>query len=446
MNDLLADQLSFFSSSINDENLFQIPILDVDFEDSIFEDFQEFQEQQELSTNTKTTNEQQNKIQDQSFENLSPKSPEETELILSPNSFPLPFERDDLFSDLPIDLAEEDLIKRKRDHYQIGQNRILSTNNCDNKIVKTPKITTKTKTDSKPQRQTRTRTKAKTIQTNKKKKNNKSRINLTEKELGGDLTRLQLKLLTGEQKKKRKVLKNRVSAAKCYTKRKQKITRLDKVVFKLKKKKNSLTSKIFRAKNKRDMLLEKQSRLEMEIKKLLQPSQEFEERTNQVIGSIKDTFHTFGTIPAQGNEITESLNLPQTTIEDDEKWKKIKKKLVKNTNNRIGFAMMVVIIAITIVFGNEMLFNKSTTPAISLFSTQMESKRALQTFDFGLIGSKKDKYSSSQNIWIVEIDDTERLDHDKEEIETMPKGSQISSVYPESDQNDFQDPSKSFHN
>ncbi|KAJ6226310.1 hypothetical protein M0813_11000 [Anaeramoeba flamelloides] len=446
MNDLLADQLSFFSSSVHDENLFQTPILDVNFETLIFDDFQEFQSQQELSTNTETTNEQQNETQDQSIENFSHKSPQETELILSPNSFPLPFERDDLFSDLPFDLAEEDLNKRKREHCQIEQNSILSTNNCDNKIVKTPKITNKAKTNGKTQRQTRTRTRTKTKQTNKKKMNNKKRINLTEKELGGDLTRLQLKLLTSEQKKKRKVLKNRVSAAKCYTKRKKKITKLDKVVFKLKKKKNSLTSKIFRAKNKRDTLLEKQSRLEMEIKKLLQPSQEFEERTNQVIGSLKDTFHTFGTIPTQGNEITESMNLPQTTIDDDEKWKKIKKKLVKNTNNRTGFAMMVVIIAITIVFGNEMLFNKSTTPAISLFSTQMESKRALQTFDFGLIGSKKDKYSSTQNIWIVEIDDTERLDHDKEEIETIPKGSPISSVYSESDQNHFKDPSKNFHN
>ncbi|KAJ3427011.1 basic leucine zipper [Anaeramoeba flamelloides] len=426
MNNLMTDQINLFDTSTTEENFFPLPILDFDLVSSIFNEFEELPSEQELTKKMEIKNEQQNTSQSQAIDTFCPKSPNETELVLSPNSLPLPFETKDLLTDSPFELTDNEfdlkISNRKREHYQIEPKTTLTDS------AETTKI----------QNQNQNNNNTNGTNTNNNSNNNMI-LFLDEEELGGDLTRSQIKLLTQEQKKRRKVLKNRISAAKCYTKMKQKIVNLDITVESLIKSKESLSNKIINAKNERLMLMLKQSRLEKEIKKLLETGQEINELKDQVIGSLCDTFQNFGTIPLQENEITELLTLPETAIED-EKWKKPKKKLVKNSNNRTGFAMMVVIIAITMVFGNEMIFNKSTkTQTIPVFSNEAETKRALQTFDFGKYSSKKDKYFSTQNIWIEEIDDTEYNEHQKDDTENISTHPTTSSTVPELDHNDLKD-------
>ncbi|KAJ3445190.1 basic leucine-zipper 70-related [Anaeramoeba flamelloides] len=427
MNNLLTDQINLFSASTIEENLFQLPVLDLDFDldSSIFNEFEELPSQQELTKSLEITDEQPNENGFHTIDNFSPKSPNETELVFSPNSFPYPFETDEFFTEHPFEITENDgNIKtndRKREHSQVEQ-KIAHTTNIPTLKTEITKIDNRNLNNS--------------ITYNS---NNNKTLFLGEEELAGTLTRSQIKLLTEEQKKKRKVLKNRISASKCYTKMKQKIVTLDKTVENLKKSKGELSDKIINAKNERVILLAKQSRLEKEIKKLLQTGQEISERKNQVIGSLRDNLYHFGTIPSQENETTEPLTLPETIIEDV-KWKNFKRKLVNNSNNRTGFAMMVVIIAITIVFGNEMIFNKSsTTQTIPLFSNEVESKRGLQTLNFGKYSPKKDKYLGNQNIWIEEIDDTELDEHTEDQIETIPNYFTLSNSDPELAHNGLQD-------
>ncbi|KAJ6248243.1 basic leucine zipper 4 [Anaeramoeba flamelloides] len=427
MNNLMTDQINLFETSITEENFFPLPILDFDLVSSIFNELEDLPSEQEQTKKREIKNEQQNTNQSQTIDNFCPKSPNETELILSPNSLPLPFETKDLLTGSLFEITDNEfdlmINNRKREHCQIEPKTTLAYG------IEITKIQNHNKNECNPQT---TNTKETNINLN----NNKNTILfLDEEELGGDLTRSQIKLLTQEQKKRRKVLQNRISAAKCYTKMKQKIVNLDITVDNLLKSKESLSNKIINAKNERLVLMLKQSRLEKEIKKLLETGQEINELKDQVIGSLCDTFQNYGTIPSQEIETTEQLTLPETVIEY-EKWTKPKKKLVKNPNNRTGFAMMVVLIAITMVFSHELIFNKSTkTQTIQQFSNEAETKRQLQTFEFGKYSSKKDKYSSTRDIWIEEIDDTEYDKNRGDTTETISVHLTLSSPYSDLDHN-----------
>ncbi|KAJ6227599.1 x-box binding protein [Anaeramoeba flamelloides] len=344
------------------------------------------------------------------------------ETTLSP--IPLPFESGSSPTKMDqydlIDLPKEiSCVKRKRQRNLAFQEDQRETKNMvsNKKEIKTEK-NTQTK---KPRTKTIIKKKRKTTKKYTKKKPNQSNGNksiviedLTEEQLTGQLSIEVLRKLSEEQKEVRKRLKNRLSAQTSINKIHNQIKDLNKTVKTLSSNKQSILSKLDRSKKERKRLLKRELRLKKQLMKIKKKQNPEQKVTKRVIGSIKNTIHSLGTIPEKKDQPTIEMGLPETGF-IDEQWTNIKNTLVKNTNNRTGFVMMMVILAITLVFGNEMMFGSSKSTSIPFFSNDADVTRSLKGNEHHKQISR-DKFSDTGLFSIEEISEQET--DDVEEIET----------------------------
>ncbi|KAJ3432653.1 basic leucine zipper 43-related [Anaeramoeba flamelloides] len=346
-----------------------------------------------------------------------------TETPLSP--IPLPFESGSSPTEMDqydlIDLPKEiSSVKRKRQRGFAFQEDQRETNNLvsNKKEIKTENNTqikkprTKTIIKKKKKKTTKKITKKKPSQENV----NKNIVieDLAEEQLAGKLSIEVIRKLSEEQKEVRKRLKNRLSAQTSINKIQNQIKDLDKTVKTLSSNKKSILSKLNRSKKERRRLLKRELRLKKQLTKIKQNQNPEQKVTKRVIGSIKNTIHSLGSIPEKKDQPTIEMGLPETGF-IDEQWANIKNTLVKNTNNRTGFVMMMVILAITLVFGNEMMFGSSKSISIPFFSNDADVSRNLKSDAYDKQMSK-DKFAGSELFSIEEISEQET--DDAEEIET----------------------------
>ncbi|KAJ6248365.1 basic leucine-zipper 70-related [Anaeramoeba flamelloides] len=450
MNDFVGDQFSFISA-LTEENIVPFSKLPTNFfvdfgtsSSSKIKKFENFSEIKEENQRTKTGND--------TFENMFHSQPNEPEILFSPDSIPFSLSPEIIFNDPQLSTDQQFSCNRKRDHSKIEQPKDLvpqknqltnlslikikkeTDSNLKIQLIPTLDISPKTNINTNTITNTNTNNSNNINTTSISKMNlnnysNKDKLSVDEIVLVGDFTRSQLKYLTKKQKKKRKILKNRISAAKCYTKIKQKITNLDQKVSNLKETKKFLSNKIDLAKNERKMLLSRQDELKNEIKQLLKSGNEIGERTGLVIESLCDNLYNFGQIPVKENETTETPSLPKTT-KDTVKLEKKKKKTRNNNNNKAGFTMMAIIIAISLVFANELLFGSSTNHSNTFISKQtIFKKRSLSALPNNVNTLNKDKFTNNHIIWIKEIDDTDTTKNKNENEKTDSK-SQPFSLHP----------------
>ncbi|KAJ3448943.1 hypothetical protein M0813_27723 [Anaeramoeba flamelloides] len=334
-----------------------------------------------------------------------------TETILSP--IPLPFESGSSPTEMDqyemIDLPKEiSNIKRKRQRHQAFKEDQRETKQVlsNNQETKTEKNTNTTKNRRKTIIKKKIPKKLPKKTQNKKIENKNIVIeDLTEEQLVGELSIEVLRNLSEEQKEIRKRLKNRLSAQMSISKIQNQIKNLDNTVKTLSTNKRSILSKLDRSKKERKRLLKREMRLKKQLKKIKKQQNSEQKVTKRVIGSIKNTMHSLGTIPEKKEESTMDMGLPETCFMD-EQWTNIKNTLVKNTNNRTGFVMMMVILAITLVFGNEMLFGSSKSISIPFFSNDAEISRNLKSDAYHKQISR-DKFADSELFSIEEISDQE---------------------------------------
>ncbi|KAJ6226473.1 basic leucine zipper 43-like [Anaeramoeba flamelloides] len=214
------------------------------------------------------------------------------------------------------------------------------------------------------------------------------------------MTQEQLNKLSTKQRSLRKIYKNRLAAKRSADRIKNKISFLGKKTVNLQSKNKNLKTQIVRVKNERDQLLERTNDLEKELKELREKEKPKLE-TSKLFGSIRNAIERLSTIPSNKNENEDEMILPSTINFMDQKWGTIKKKLVKNTNNRTGFAMMIVILAITFFFGNEMLFGSSTSFSIPFFSDDADYTRNLKSLEY-LKKTAMENWGDSSNIVLIE--------------------------------------------
>ncbi|KAJ6232629.1 mansc domain containing protein [Anaeramoeba flamelloides] len=452
MNGFVGSQFGFVSA-LTEENLVQLPTnFYVDFVPSTSQNMKKLENTTPISeypsTKTTTTN---IKTENGNYQNFLDLEPIESEILFSPNSIPFSFSQNDFFNDPQLLTDQQFSCNRKRVHSKIEQPTILfpqnnesinlpiiqikkektfnkfeskKTSNINTNISTIANTNTKISTNTNTNTNTTTTTNTNpNTNTNTSPNTNTTTNNIFIKKIdtvlfdeiiiAGDIPRSQLKLLSEEQKKRRKVLKNRISAAKCYTKIKQKITNLDKKVSNLKETKKFLTNKIGIAQNERKMLISKQDELKNEIKQLMESGQQIGERTGHVIESLCDNLYNFGQIPAKENEVAETSNTSEKSTNDDEKSRNKKKKTAKNPNTKTGFVMMIMIIAVSLVFANEVLFGNPTSHSNALISKQpIFKKRGLNTMPNNQHSKSKDKFTNNQIIWIEEIEDSEKQDRE----------------------------------
>ncbi|KAJ6245495.1 x-box binding protein [Anaeramoeba flamelloides] len=238
---------------------------------------------------------------------------------------------------------------------------------------------------------------------------------LTEEQLAGKLSIEVIRKLSEEQKEVRRRLKNRLSAQTSISKIRNQIQELDSTVKSLSSNKKLIINKVDQAKKERKRLLKRELKLKRQLMKIRKQQNPEQKVTKRVIGSIKNTIHRLGTIPEKKEQPTTEMGLPETCF-IDEQWTNIKNTLVKNTNNRTGFVMMIVILAITLVFGNEMVFGSSKNTTIPFFSNDLDVTRGLKenTYQKQI---PRDKFADAGLFSIVEINDQE-TDDGVEQIET----------------------------
>ncbi|KAJ3446390.1 basic leucine zipper [Anaeramoeba flamelloides] len=238
---------------------------------------------------------------------------------------------------------------------------------------------------------------------------------LTEEQLAGKLSIEVIRKLSEEQKEVRRRLKNRLSAQTSISKIRNQIQELDSTVKSLSSNKKLIINKVDQAKKERERLLKRELKLKRQLMKIRKQQNPEQKVTKRVIGSIKNTIHRLGTIPEKKEQPTTEMGLPETCF-IDEQWTNIKNTLVKNTNNRTGFVMMMVILAITLVFGNEMVFGSSKNTTIPFFSNDLDVTRGLKenTYQKQI---PRDKFADAGLFSIVEINDQE-TDDGVEQIET----------------------------
>ncbi|KAJ6242144.1 x-box binding protein [Anaeramoeba flamelloides] len=345
-----------------------------------------------------------------------------TETPLSP--IPLPFESGSSPTEMDqydlIDLPKEiSSVKRKRQRgfaFQEDQKQTKSLFS-NKKEIKTENNTQ----IKKPRTKTILKKKRKTTKKITKKKPSQENVNksifiedLTEEQLAGKLSIEVIRELSEEQKEVRKRLKNRLSAQTSINKIQNQIKDLDKTVKTLSSNKKSILSKLNRSKKERRRLLKRELRLKKQLTKIKKSQNPEQKVTKKVIGSIKNTIHSLGSIPEKKDQPTIEMGLPETGF-IDEQWANIKNTLVKNTNNRTGFVMMMVILAITLVFGNEMMFGSSKSISIPFFSNDADVTRSLKggAYDKQM---PRDKFADTGLFSIEEISEQET--DDAEEIET----------------------------
>ncbi|KAJ3444836.1 activating transcription factor-2 [Anaeramoeba flamelloides] len=214
------------------------------------------------------------------------------------------------------------------------------------------------------------------------------------------MTQEQLNKLSTKQRSLRKIYKNRLAAKRSADRIKNKINFLGKKTVNLQSKNKNLKTQIAQVKNERDQLLERTNDLEKELKELREKEKPKLE-TSKLFGSIRNAIERLSTIPSNKNENEDEMILPSTINFMDQKWGTIKKKLVQNTNNRTGFAMMIVILAITFFFGNEMLFGSSTSFSIPFFSDDADYTRNLKSLEY-LKKTAMENWGDSSNIVLIE--------------------------------------------
>ncbi|KAJ3432660.1 hypothetical protein M0812_21603 [Anaeramoeba flamelloides] len=345
-----------------------------------------------------------------------------TETPLSP--IPLPFESGSSPTEMDqydlIDLPKEiSSVKRKRQRgFDFQEDQRETKNLVSNK----KEIKTENNTQiKKPRTKTIIKKKRKTTKKITKKKPSQENVNksiviedLTEEQLAGKLSIEVIRKLSEEQKEVRKRLKNRLSAQTSINKIQNQIKDLDKTVKTLSSNKKSILSKLNRSKKERRRLLKRELRLKKQLTKIKKSQNPEQKVTKKVIGSIKNTIHSLGSIPEKKDQPTIEMGLPETGF-IDEQWANIKNTLVKNTNNRTGFVMMMVILAITLVFGNEMMFGSSKSTSIPFFSNDADVTRSLKGGAYDKQMSR-DKFADTGLFSIEEISDQET--DDVEEIET----------------------------
>ncbi|KAJ3449399.1 chascon isoform d-related [Anaeramoeba flamelloides] len=229
------------------------------------------------------------------------------------------------------------------------------------------------------------------------------------KNLLAKMSQEQLNKLSSKQRKLRKIYKNRLAAKRSADRIKNKINFLGEKSNQLLQKNQNLNREITQTKMERDQLMERANELEKELKELREKEKEKEKEketnpkfeTLELFGSIRNVIESLSTIPSNKNQTEEEMILPSTINFMDQKWGTIKKKLVKNTNNRTGFAMMIVILAITFFFGNEMIFGSSTSFSIPFFSDDADYTRNLKSLDY-LRKTAMEKWGDSSNIVLIE--------------------------------------------
>ncbi|KAJ3448782.1 fos transcription factor-related [Anaeramoeba flamelloides] len=233
------------------------------------------------------------------------------------------------------------------------------------------------------------------------------------KNLLAKMSQEQLNKLSNKQRKLRKIYKNRLAAKRSADRIKKKINFLGEKTSQLLQKNQNLNREITQTKMERDQLMERASELEKELKELrekekegdIEKEKEKEKNpkleTLTLFGSIRNAIESLSTIPSYKNQTEEEMILPSTINFMDQKWGTIKKKLVKNTNNRTGFAMMIVILAITFFFGNEMIFGSSTSFSIPFFSDDADYTRNLKSLDY-LRKTAMENWGGSNNIVLIE--------------------------------------------
>ncbi|KAJ3426851.1 x-box binding protein [Anaeramoeba flamelloides] len=237
-------------------------------------------------------------------------------------------------------------------------------------------------------------------------------------DLVGKMTYNELRSLSNEEKEVRKVLKNRLAAKLCSERTKIKIIDLGNTVSDLTNKNQKLRKKITHFKKERDTLLEKSNQLELELKELEQIATVRKPKSTGLVGSIRNAVERLTKIPSTKNH-SEEMFLPSTFNFMDKKWGKIKKKLVQNTNNRTGFAMMVVILAITFFFGNEMIFGSSTSLSIPFFSDDVNYNRNLKGLSY-LKDTALKKLGNSGNSEIILIEEINDPNNCKKDVLMNP--------------------------
>ncbi|KAJ6252358.1 x-box-binding protein [Anaeramoeba flamelloides] len=205
------------------------------------------------------------------------------------------------------------------------------------------------------------------------------------------MTQEQLNKLSTKQRSLRKIYKNRLAAKRSADRIKNKINFLGKKTVNLQSKNKNLKTKIAQ---------ERTNDLEKELKELREKEKPKLE-TSKLFGSIRNAIERLSTIPSNKNENEDEMILPSTINFMDQKWGTIKKKLVQNTNNRTGFAMMIVILAITFFFGNEMLFGSSTSFSIPFFSDDADYTRNLKSLEY-LKKTAMENWGDSSNIVLIE--------------------------------------------
>ncbi|KAJ3444529.1 fos transcription factor-related [Anaeramoeba flamelloides] len=457
MNGFVGSHFGFVSA-LTEENLVQLPTnFCVDFVRSTSQNMKKlenttpFNEYPTTTTTTTTTTNIKTETESGNYQNILDYKPIESEILFSPNSIPFSFSPNDIFNDPQLLTDQQFSCNRKRVHSKIEQPTTLFPQN--NESINPPIIqikkekafnkfenikTTDTNTNINTDTTANTNTNINKI-TNTNTNTSPDNIFIKKADtvlfdeiiLSGDIPRSKLKLLSEEQKKRRKVLKNRISAAKCYTKIKQKITNLDQKVSNLKETKKFLTNKIGIAKNERRMLISKQEELKNEIKQLMESGQQIGERTGHVIESLCDNLYNFGQIPAKENEVAETSNTSEKPNNDDEKSTNKKKKTSKNSNTKTGFVMMIMIIAISLVFANEVLFGNPTSRSNALISKKPIFKnRGLNTMPNNQHPKSKDKFTNNQILWIEEIDDTEKQDRESPNLNINENGKDETTTKP----------------
>ncbi|KAJ6227849.1 x-box binding protein [Anaeramoeba flamelloides] len=381
-------------------------------EEKEIEKEKEIKKEKEIEKEKKIEKEKEKEKEKESIKKIEIENRKETEEFFSTNGAP------NLFSNKkPLPNINNHNQKRKRKHSPSNNNQ-FQTSKQKKFLSKNPKLS-KSKINKykkkiqKPKSQKRS-TNKRNLNINRKKKTTITNtfFSHTGLDLVGKMTYKQLHSLTNEEKEVRKVLKNRLAAKLSSERTKIKVIDLGNQVSDLTNKNEKLREKITHFKKERDTLLEKSNQLERELKELEQtiPIQT-KPRSSGLFGSIRNTIERLTKIPSTKNQ-NEEMFLPSTFNFMDKKWGTIKKKLVQNTNNRTGFAMMVVILAITFFFGNEMIFGSSTSLSIPFFSDGADYSRNLKGLSY-LKDTALKKLGNSANSGIILIEEISNTNNDK---------------------------------